>query len=263
MRGSTQIGGSPAAEVPQRTRPTRLAFAQIDREVLDCATLGHMARPQHRLLKLMDACDEAGADDLLAPLESDRGLGSGGLPEVHALRQASLPPPARERRTRGRVAFACWTSGLSGAGPSRRPVWPRWRGSIRRPVGTARAPERDRLRALIPRYIGDRAVSVAQLVELLVVVQAVAGSNPVAHPKSLQAGTVCWVAEDINRDELPISRDRAGEGSSRSAQIFHFGKRPPGHRRLCLVALDLRRLAPGASSSWAQRFRSSSQASAW
>jgi hypothetical protein len=37
------------------------------------------------------------------------------------------------------------------------------------------------------RYIGCRAVSVAQLVELLVVVQAVAGSNPVAHP----SGTRC------------------------------------------------------------------------
>ena len=39
------------------------------------------------------------------------------------------------------------------------------------------------------RYIEWRAVSVAQLVELLVVVQAVAGSNPVAHPKGLQIGT--------------------------------------------------------------------------
>jgi hypothetical protein len=33
----------------------------------------------------------------------------------------------------------------------------------------------------LSRYIEERAVSVAQLVELLVVVQAVAGSNPVAH----------------------------------------------------------------------------------
>ena len=33
------------------------------------------------------------------------------------------------------------------------------------------------------RYIEWRAVSVAQLVELLVVVQVVAGSSPVAHPE--------------------------------------------------------------------------------
>jgi hypothetical protein len=38
------------------------------------------------------------------------------------------------------------------------------------------------------------AVSVAQLVELLVVVQAVAGSNPVAHPHEApaNAGVLCF-----------------------------------------------------------------------
>jgi hypothetical protein len=47
----------------------------------------------------------------------------------------------------------------------------------------------------LSRYIEERAVSVAQLVELLVVVQVVAGSSPVAHPsgKPCRGANSTWL----------------------------------------------------------------------
>src|SRR5581483_10957980 len=50
-----------------------------------CEALGQTARPEYGPLKLMDPWDEAGINDLLASVEGDPGLASGGVPEVHAL----------------------------------------------------------------------------------------------------------------------------------------------------------------------------------
>ena len=43
-----------------------------------------------------------------------------------------------------------------------------------------------------------RAVGVAQLVELLVVVQAVGGSSPLAHPKNFNSDAVFYLNSPIN-----------------------------------------------------------------
>jgi hypothetical protein len=51
-------------------------------------------------------------------------------------------------------------------------------------------------------------VSVAQLVELLVVVQVVAGSSPVAHPKiACKLCVLPWLRYSRSRSEAPKSRE--------------------------------------------------------